>query len=734
MSRFMTFKTKSKFYKGTHVIKYENLFLNTEKNGNMPPEISKYSKESRMLGLFTCDMQFINEFNLEVADFKNHNFSQKLISFENHNYMADYEIFYGDSVIIKRKRLINGAFFEKLELSNSGTRPVTVKIFVSSIIKDIFEVRGKIITNHKPANIKVSPEKSIIINSILESDNIYGVEITANENNAGFLPISINGDLNKIIYQIDLLPGFSRNIELKIQPLLNNKPYINGKNILESPNSYEEALNLIINTKKTEFAKIQLNGDIPNIQKTMDICIEDLRMLVNYININDKLYSYIGAGLPGYSALFGRDSIITALEILALNHNIARDTLELLAFFQGKSFESRYKTELNNIKSSNWSEFVRNITIKSLKESYIQREESPGKILHELRIGELVNIGIIPHNPYYGTVDATPLWLILYCEYYKWQQDKDFLKKLLPNAEAALGWIEANIINGYLRFKTNFNSRVKIRNQGWKDAGDSIKHIINIKGKLCNPEYPIALSEVQGYIYKAFCLMSEIYKELGENNKADFFIEKSIDLKYRFNKDFWLEEEQFFAMALDKNNKLIPSITSNIGHCLAMGIINQDKAEFVERKIISEELYTGWGIRTLSNKCPAYDPVSYHNGSVWVHDTGFAALGMSKKSMAEIIKGLFEAANMFENNRLPELFGGFQRKPDDSFIQEYPEACAPQAWASGSLIWLLTKLIGLKTKNKKLVLDDPYIPDWLKNISIGEEIKLSNKIKNIRLV
>ncbi|MDD3012830.1 MAG: glycogen debranching N-terminal domain-containing protein [Candidatus Gastranaerophilales bacterium] len=729
------FKTKvncilnaSKSSEGTHIIKYGNLFLNTQKDGYISLEANKGGGESRSLGLFTGDMQFINQYEFKVTDQNHQKLPLEITLSENKGFYSHDELNFGQTVLATRKRIINGALFERIEFSSSKT--AKTDILLSSLIKDIFEVRGMLSANHNKANINYCCDKGIIINKEFDSGDTYGLEITVKEDGKIIFPISSNEDICQIVYQVDLTPNAAKHIDIKIQPLLNNYPYVDGELITDPPESYDEALSIIKNVKKTEFAQIHIEADIPNIQKTLDKSLADLNILVSYINFDGKLLSYIDAGLPRYSALFGRDSIITALSIFPLNQNIARDTLELLANFQGKSFEDRYKKELQDIKDSYWNESAKNSAIAGLKSFYFQKEEAPGKILHELRTGTFARSGMVPHSPYYGTVDATPLWLILFAEYYKWSGDKDFLKKLLPNAETALDWVKTNMIDNYLRFSAAFYSKVKIQNQGWKDSGDSIRHVLNPKGYLSDPEYPIALAEVQGYVYRAYVLMSEIYNELEDTDKANSLIKEAVELKYRFNRDFWLEEEQFYSMALNKNNKSVRNITSNIGHCLAMGIINDDKGNIIEEKIMSSAMFSGWGIRTLGTKCEAFDSISYHNGSVWVHDSALAAMGLSAESISTVTKGLFEAANMFNDNRLPELFAGFQRKADDTYIQEYAEACSPQAWASASVICLLLKLIGLKTQNGELSLNGSYNPEWLKGISI-EGIKFRDKIINI---
>ena len=647
-SKICSIANASKSSEGTHVIKYGNIFFNTQKDGNIAIEANKGAGESRALGLFTGDMQFISQYDLIVYDSNNIKLGHRSVCLENNGHSSYDENIYGEFIVAKRKRVVNGGLFEKIELINSGTEKVKINFVISSVIKDIFEIRGKLFTENKPADISITCNGEVLINHVMDSGNVYGTVISACEKSRVLCQKSIDDSLSEIVYEVELNSGDTKCIDIKVQPLLNNHPYVDGEVITDPPSSFEEAIGLIQNSKKTQFAKVRVEGDIPNIQKTVDKCLKDLNMLVSYINFDGKAYSYIDAGLPRYAALFGRDSIVTALQVFPLNQDIARDTLELLAIFQGKTFEQRHKNEIADIKNSNWPEAAKNAALKGMKNFYYQKEEESGKILHELRVGEFALTGQIPHSPYYGTVDATPLWIILYGEYYKWSQDRKFLSKLLPNAEAALEWIESNMENGYLRFIASMHSKVKIQNQGWKDAGDSIRHVVNAKGYLCDPEYPIALAEVQGYVYKAFNIMSEIYNETGNIDKALILKQKGEDLKERFNKDFWLVDEKFYTMALDRGNNPVFNITSNIGHCLSMGIIDNEKTAVIEEKIVSEEMFTGWGIRTLSSKCSAFDPISYHNGSVWVHDSAFVATGLSRESMAKITKGLFEAANMLK--------------------------------------------------------------------------------------
>ncbi len=721
-----------KEYNGVHVIKKGNLFLNTQKDGFIPDECNDAEGESLVLGLFSNDMRFINEHKIEVFS-DNKQLKHQLNSVKNIGYLSEHDLSFDNKVHIKRKRIINTALFETLSIENTLDKDIKLNILFSGKIKDIFEVRGKFKTVSEVLESIVSYDGNIVLNTEFQSGNVYGVEIQAKNIDNLLLPKNVCNITPCVLYEITINPYTNTCLDFKIQPVVNNKPFADGAELIDPVNSFDEALNIIELSKDISFSKIDISSDIENSQEIIDKALQDLNMLVNYLNVGDRTYSYIGAGLPRYSALFGRDSLITALQVFPLKPDIARDTIELLALFQGKTFEQRYEKELALIKSMEAPQTSKQAMKKGLKEYYNQREEDHGKILHELRVGELVHTTDIPHAPYYGTVDATALWLILYAQYYFWTGDKAFVRKYLPQAQSAAQWIDNNISNGYLRFNPEFDSKVKIQNQGWKDAGDSIKHVINEDNLIDNPDYPIALAEVQGYAYKAFSLFSQINDEFGNIENARLLKNKAECLKERFNNDFWLENEQFYTMALDKNNTPVNNVTSNIGHCLAMDIIEDKHKGLIEQRLMSPDMYTGWGVRTLSNKNPAYDEISYHNGSVWIHDSAIVASGMSKDNMAVVTKNLIEAANMFENHRLPELFGGFQRKEDDSFIQDYPEACSPQAWASSSIVFLLLKLIDLKVENNKISYDKSFLPSWIKKLAI-KNFKIGNDLIDLNVL
>jgi glycogen debranching enzyme len=391
--------------------------------------------------------------------------------------------------------------------------------------------------------------------------------------------------------------------------------------------------------------------------------------------------SFFSAGLPWYGTLFGRDSIIAALQTLAYDPRVAEQTIRLLAKYQGD-------------KEDEW------------------RDEQPGKILHELRRGELANLNEIPQTPYYGSVDSTPLFLILVGEYVNWTGDLNLFNDIRSNVERALKWIDEFGTDPQLRYLAYASKSSKgLGNQGWKDSGDSI---MNADGSLATP--PIALVEVQGYVYKAKLLIAALYGRIGDEPTAARLRQQAGDLKERFNHDFWDHEKEFYAIALQKGGRPADVISSNPGQALWTGIVDDKRVEAVVRRLTAKDMFSGWGIRTLSHEEKRYNPIGYHLGTVWPHDNSIIAAGFSRHGFtdeaARVLDGILQAARHFEHNRLPEVFAGFTRK-QFAIPVRYPVACHPQAWAAGSVPFLLATLLGLEgdALNNQLRVLRPVLPN-----------------------
>ena len=403
--------------------------------------------------------------------------------------------------------------------------------------------------------------------------------------------------------------------------------------------------------------------------------------------------SFIMAGIPWFATLFGRDSIITALSVLQFNPDIAGRTLRMLASLQGTKVDEA-------------------------------RDEQPGKIIHEMRAGEMAATGEIPFGRYYGTIDATPLFLWLIGLYVSITGDLQLATDLWSNVERALEWIEKwgdRDGDGFVEYMRE--TEQGLANQGWKDSFDSISHE---DGELAKP--PIALCEVQGYVYGAYTEIAGVARRLGKTDVAAKLAERAATLKEKFNHDFWIEEKQTVALALDGDKRPCKVMSSNAAHCLATGIIDGDRGKALAERLLRDDMFTGWGVRTLSDSEQRYNPMSYHNGSVWPHDNAMAALGMARcrnrPGVISVLEGLLDAAVSFRQGSLPELFCGFAREPRLGPVP-YPVACHPQAWSAASVFLILQAILGMRILafENRVSIDTPMLPKWIEWIKV-EDLKV----------
>jgi glycogen debranching enzyme len=375
----------------------------------------------------------------------------------------------------------------------------------------------------------------------------------------------------------------------------------------------------------------------------------------------------VAAGAPWFMTLFGRDSLITAWMALLVDPELALGTLQTLARFQGQEVRP-------------------------------YNEEEPGRILHEMRFGEASSLSLGGGTIYYGTADATPLFVMLLGELRRWGLAREAVDELLPHADQAIDWIENfgdRDGDGYVEYQRT--SDRGLRNQGWKDSADAVRFA---DGRLADP--PIALAEVQGYTYGAYLARAFFAAEQGDAARSSELRARAAALKAAFNRDFWLEDQGWVAMGLDRDKRPIDALASNMGHCLWTGILDAEKADAVARKLVGPDLFSGWGVRTLGASMVGYNPISYHCGSVWPHDNAIVAAGLMRygyvREAQRVIMSILDAA-VEQGGRLPELFSGLERM-ELPLVVSYPTSGSPQAWAAASPLLMLRTLLRL----------DPWVP------------------------
>lgn len=677
-------------YQPTLTIKSDDLFLVARASG----DIVNPSNSRTVTGLFGKDTRFLSRSELQIEG--------KSIVVLGSEAETGYSLQVAatnpeidgklsrESIGIIRRILLRGGLFEEIEICNYNTRAVQFQLSWSfeADFQDLFEVRqyGQL-RPQRGLDLKPLTQPthgSDRANLTFAYQGLDGVLMASRINFVQLPPDTLEG--NTAIWQFHLGSHETQTLGIRLQPLTGDRP----TSRVFFPPTFQDADTAARQEQERWFEQItQIRSDRADLNTIVEQAERDIYLLLQSFESGRAL----AAGIPWFSTLFGRDSLIAAAQTIILDPRIARDTLTILAHYQGQS-------------DSDW------------------HDEDPGKILHELRFGEMARNREIPHTPYYGTVDATPLWLMLYADYYAWSGDRATIEQLWPNALEAVKWIENRCREtGYLSYRKR--SSRGIDNQGWKDSGDCI---VDRHGQMVSG--PIALCEVQGYVYAALMRSSQIARELQHLELSQRWEALAKDLKERFNRDFWLREQEYCALALDGEGNPVDSITSNPGHCLHLGILEPEKADRVARRLRSRDLFSGWGIRTLSSLSPAYNPIGYHLGSVWPHDnaliaTGLRSLGYIDQSFA-IAKGLFDAIEHQPQRRPPELFCGYERRGKHSPIP-YPVACSPQAWATGSIFQLLQTMANPipDAINNTLTIRNPALPDHLNTLSV-RNLKVGN--------
>jgi glycogen debranching enzyme len=640
------------------VLKDGDLFLLTESDGRVPVE------NDHGFGLYHHDCRYLNAYELRLGD----TYPVVLGSTAEAGGTGVFQLTNPDLQVsgrtavqkewlgIRWERRLDGnalAMSDRIEIQNWHREPVEVPLELrfGAEFEDIYQVRGLLRERHGNLHPPEWQDGRLVFRYVGGDDVERSLAVALS---SGFEPSG------KISARTTMRLAARGRAELSVELSLHE-----ASRIGDSPVGTAQALSL------------QVQSDSRSLSRIVTRAVLDLDLLRSSMHGHE----FYTAGIPWFATLFGRDSLISALQVLPFQPAMARDTLRLLARYQGQ-------------RQDDW------------------RDEQPGKLPHELRRGEMAVTGMIPHSPYYGSVDATPLFLILLGHYTTWTGDLALFRELRSNVGRAIEWMrrygDADG-DGYIEYRST--SEHGLINQGWKDSGDAI---VEADGRLATP--PIAMVEVQAYAYLARRLMADLFRRCKDDEAAERLTAEADRLRRQFNQDFWVEEIGCFAMALEAEKRPLAVVSSNPGHALWTGIADPDKAAATIRRLIAEDMFSGWGVRTLSAKESCYTPIGYHLGTVWPHDNAFFAAGCRRHGFDEvanrIFDGITEAALHFHHARLPELFTGFSRAEYGVPIR-YPVACHPQAWAAGSIPFFLQVLFGLEADGfaPRLRVNRPILPE-----------------------
>ena len=572
------------------------------------------------------------------------------------------------------ERTVGGGLRETFLVSNYGAVAVSfsLEVAIRSDFADIFEVKGGRVVRRGTIDSSWSQPTQELTVAYRNGMFMRGLQISAQ----GGQVFYANG---RITFPVELAPGASWTGSLVYELL-------DGEHTVPAPDGPAD---------ETEWRSRVLQVETPfsEFDRTYAQAVDDMAALRLPIPCADHMAFVPAAGLPWFVALFGRDTLIASLQTALVYPEFARGTLEALGQYQAHE-----------------------------RDDY--RDAEPGKIPHELRLGELAQLHLIPHTPYYGTADATPLWLVTLHEFWRCTNDMDCVRSLMDVAEGCLRWIDESGDrdgDGFQEYGTR--SGAGYENVGWKDSGEAL--VMPDGGKVKGPK---AIVEIQGYVYDAWRGMAAIYRALGNEARASELTAKADTLFRRFNEVFWNEEEGFYAYCLDGDKKPVWTVASNPGHLLWSGLVPRDRAARVVARLMADDMWSGWGIRTLSSRNPSFNPYSYQNGSVWPHDNSIIARGMKRygfhNAVNQVAHDVDRAASFFTQRQLPELYSGVERS-EHTFPVQYLGANVPQAWAAGSVFMLLKAMLGFEpdAPNGRLVID-PVLPDWLpelvlRNLRVG---------------
>ncbi|MEU5548400.1 glycogen debranching N-terminal domain-containing protein [Micromonospora sp. NPDC047793] len=648
-----------------------NTFLVSDRRGDIEPALDFPT------GLFSFDTRFLSTWLLLLDGERLHALS--LDDSESHR--TRYFLVPGEpthfldaKVSVIRSRAISGSFEEELTVLNHSGQSMmfTVRIEMGADFADLFEIKD---TQRKRGEHTATPgENALRLDYRREAFHRETVISSS-------APAEV--DLTGMTFAIEIGPHGEWTTRLAVTTTIYGARGEDVRSQLPFSGSRTTA---VIQAEHAEFiAKApKLSCDYQPLTEAYRRSLDDLAALrYESIALGVRL---LATGLPWFMTLFGRDSIITSLQVLPFQPELIPPTLTMLAGLQGHRLDDF-------------------------------RDEDPGKILHELRYGETAGFEEQPHSPYYGAADSTPLFVILLDEYERWTGDVALVKRLELAVRGALAWIDTYgdlLGTGYLWYQTR-NPKTGLENQCWKDSWDAISYS---DGRL--PSFPRATCEQQGYAYDAKLRGARMARLFWNDPEyADRLEREAAELKERFNRDFWLPEKEYYALALDADGTPVDALSSNIGHLLWSGIVEESRARRIADHLVGPRLFSGWGVRTLAEDQGRYNPIGYHVGTVWPFDNSIIAWGLWKYGFREqagqICESILTAARYFDG-RLPEAFAGYERDLTEYPVQ-YPTACSPQAWSAGTPLMLLRVMLGLEPQGEHLIVD-PHVPQGVGRVEL----------------
>jgi glycogen debranching enzyme len=706
---------------GVHILKHDDVFLLCDAFGDVHDDgrgLGLYETDTRVLSTYSLRLNGIRPVVLRAGSAADY---RSTIQLTNPDLLQPTEIEAGTEIVLRRhslgivrERQLSQGFSERIRVENftGGPERARLTLRLDADYADIFEVRG-VIRQRRGERLPSQGSGGQLIFGYRGLDGrIRRTYLRFSPPMALLHPqtqVHVTGELlpepggevridgpaehGPVLLELDwtLPPGGHEVLEIEVWSEVDEAPAADTRQL--PPRATDASLRRTYVVQepaamhrawRTSSASIQTSHLWA--ERALGRALTDLRLLLNSGPAEGE--RYLAAGVPWFACLFGRDSIICSLQLLAIRPQVAQQTLQILARLQAREVDE-------------W------------------RDAQPGKILHELRSGELALAGEIPHTPYYGTVDATPLWLMLLDEYHRWSGDDELVDRLWPNALSALRWIdEFGDIDGDGFVEYVRHSARGLQNQGWKDSWDAVRYR---DGRLAPA--PIALVEVQGYVYAARLGVARLARIRGDDRLAEREEAAAERLRERFEEAFWMEDVGTYALALDGEKQRVDAVGSNAGHALWCGIASPGRAASVARALTGPGMWSGWGIRTLSSETVGYNPIGYHLGSIWPHDNGICAAGFARYGLHEetrrVAGAMLEASANFRESRLPELFCGFDRSTSPMPVP-YPVACSPQGWAAASLFHLISSALGMRPNagERRLELVSPALPDWLPDLRI----------------